>query len=161
MKRPFRLSAALAALSMAVVMSACGKKAEVPPVGDLETYEDKSLNFSIKYPKNWKGAVEAGKRAEYYSDEKIMQRFREYGESEVTGARMAILANKLEGPVNLDSVIEGTKIFQDASVYAAPEKVQLDGVEATRIKYAYKYGDGEFKGERYFAMKDKIGRAHV
>ena len=38
---------------------------------------------------------------------------------------MTIFANKLEGPVNLDSVIEGTKIFQDPSVYSAPEKFRL------------------------------------
>ncbi len=154
MKRSFRLDLVLVAFAMAITMSACAKKAEVPAIADLDTYEDKSMNFSIKFPKNWKAAVEAGKRAEYYSDDKIMQRFREYNESEITGAKMTIFANKLEGPVNLDSVIEGTKIFQDASVYSAPEKVQIDGVEATRIKYAYKYGDGEFKGERYFAMKD-------
>ncbi len=154
MNRPFRLSAALVAAFMAIIVSACGKKAEAPPIADLDTYEDKSMNFSIKFPKNWKAAVEAGKRAEYYSDDKIMQRFREYNESEITGAKMVIMANKLEGPVSLDSIIEATKIFQDASVYAAPEKVQIDGVEATRLKYAYKYGDGEFKGERYFAMKD-------
>ncbi len=154
MKRPFRLGMALVAASMAIIVSACGKKAEVPPIADLDTYEDKSMNFSIKFPKNWKGAVEAGKRAEYYSADNIMQRFREYNESEITGAKMAIIANKLEGAPNLDSIIDATKIFQDASVYSTPEKVQLDGVEATRIKYAYKYADGEFKGERYFAMKD-------
>ena len=45
------------------------------------------MNFSIKFPKNWKAAVGLRKRAEYYSDDKIMQRFREYNESEITGAK--------------------------------------------------------------------------
>ncbi|MCS6809122.1 MAG: PsbP-related protein, partial [Bacteroidota bacterium] len=139
---------------VAIVVGACSKKAEAPPITELDTYEDKIMNFSIKFPKNWKGAVEAGKRAEYYSSENIMQRFREYNESDITGAKIAIMAYKLDGQPNLDSIIDATKIFQDASVYSTPEKVQLDGVEATRIRYAYTYPDGEFKGERYFAMKD-------
>jgi hypothetical protein len=83
-----------------------------------------------------------------------MQRFREYDESQITGAKMAIIVNRLEGPVSMDSVIDATKIFQDASVYSAPDKVTIDGVEAIRLPYSYQYGDGEFKGERYFAMKD-------
>jgi hypothetical protein len=154
MQRSFRFAMALLVLGVAVFVGACNKKAEVPAVGELETYEDKSMNFAIKYPNNWKAGVDPGKRAEYYSNEQIMQRFREYDESQITGAKMAIIVNRLEGPVSMDSVIDATKIFQDASVYSAPDKVTIDGVEAIRLPYSYQYGDGEFKGERYFAMKD-------
>jgi hypothetical protein len=154
MKSAFRFGTMLTAFSAVLMIISCGKKVEPPPIGELDTYEDKSMNFSIKFPKGWKSAIEVGKRAEYYSTEQIMMRFRTYDESEATGAKVVIIANKPEGSVNMDSVINATKIFEDPSVYSPVEDVTIDGVQGKRLKYAYKYGDGEFKGERYFAMKD-------
>jgi hypothetical protein len=154
MKFAVRFCTVLTMFSIVLFLTNCGKKVDPPAIGELDTYEDRSMNFSIKFPKGWKAAIEPGKRAEYYSNEQIMNRFRSYDESEATGAKVVIIANKPEGPVTMDSIITASKIFEDPSVYAPVEDVTIDGTKGKLLKYAYKYGDGEFRGERYFAMKD-------
>jgi hypothetical protein len=162
MTRSFRFAPALGKLAMAcgavLTIAACTKKVEVPPITGLDTYDDKVANFSIQYPKNWKAAQEAGKSVTYYSNDKILERFNgnnAYGESELAGAKVGVTVTKLDAPLtNLDSVINNSKIFEDPSIYAPLQDVQLDGVKAKKLSYAVKYEDGEFKGEKYFAMKD-------
>ena len=161
MTRPFRFGTALgttlAAFSAVLTIAGCTKKAEVPPITEYETYEDKIANASIKFPKGWKAAVEAGKSASYYSNDKIIERFsgnNAYQESELTGAKVAVVINKLEGAINLDSLINNGKIFEDPSAYSPIQDAEVDGMKAKKLSYAFKYGDGEFKGEKYYAMKD-------
>lgn len=162
MTRSFRFAPAFTkafiALGAMLTIASCTKKVEVPPITGLDTYDDKVANFSLQYPKNWKATQEAGKSVAYYSNEQILERFNgnnAYGEMEISGAKIGVTITKLEAPLtNLDSVINNTKIFEDPTIYAPLQDVTLDGVKAKRLSYAVKYEDGEFKGERYFAMKD-------
>lgn len=162
MTRSFRFAPALGKVLLAAgavcTIAACSKKVEVPPITGLDTYDDKVANFSIQYPKNWKAAQEAGKSVTYYSNDQILERFNgnnAYGEMEISGAKMGVTVTKLEAPLsNLDSVITNSKIFEDPTIYAPLQEVQLDGVKAKKLSYAVKYEDGEFKGEKYFALKD-------
>jgi hypothetical protein len=146
---------AVAALTVGVVMTGCGKKAaEAPPVAELEMYQDKTLNFGIKFPKNWKASTKPGELAVYYSSEAIAQRFVDYKDAETSGAQVFISGTKIEGVANIDSVLEASKIFSDASVYKPVESVKVGGVDAKKLSYEVSYSDGTFKGETYVATKD-------
>ncbi len=151
------LKTTVLAASAVLAIAGCSKKVEVPPIAGLETYDDKTANFSLQYPKNWKATPEAGKSVTYYSNEQIMERFNgnnAYGEMELAGAKIGVTVTKLEGPINLDSVINSGKIFEDPTIYQPLQDIQFDGVKGRRLSYSVKYEDGEFKGEKYYAMKD-------
>jgi hypothetical protein len=146
---------AVAALAVGVVMTGCGKKAaEAPPVAELEMYQDKTLNFGMKFPKNWKASTKPGELAVYYSSEAIAQRFVDYKDAETSGAQVFISGAKVEGTANIDSVLEASKIFSDASTYKPVESVKVGGVDAKKLSYEVSYSDGTFKGETYVATKD-------
>lgn len=138
------------------VLVSCGKKAAEPPqITELELSQDKSLNFGIKGPKNWKTSVKPGEMLAYYSSEKVMQRFIDYKDEDSDGgAKIEILAKKVSGTVNMDSIIQELKIFNDESLYKPLETVKIAGMDAKKLAYEVSFSDGSFKGERYFTMKD-------
>jgi hypothetical protein len=152
-KRFFPVAALV--LGALLTLGSCGKKAaEAPPINELEMYEDKVLSFGMKIPKGWKASTKPGELATYYSSEQVAQRFVDYKDAEVAGAQVAIIATKTTGPVNLDSVLDASKIFTDASAYKPIEAVKIGGVDGKRLSYEVDYSDGKFKGETYVAMKD-------
>ncbi len=143
-------------LCATLVFQACGKKAaDPPPITELEMYQDKNIGFGIKYPKNWKASTKPGELAAYFSSDQVLQRFIDYKDEETGGgAKIEIVAKKLTGVANIDSIIKESKFFDDESVYKPIETVKVGGVDAKKLAYEFKFSDGVFKGERYFAMKD-------
>jgi hypothetical protein len=116
-------------------LQSCSKKAEAPAITSLEAYQDKSLGFGIKAPKNWKASTKPGELATYYSSEQVAQRFVDYKDAEVAGAQVAILANKLTGPTSLDSMLNLGKIFAEESAYKPIEDVTIAGVKGRKLSY--------------------------
>jgi hypothetical protein len=132
----------------------CGKKADPPAITDLIEYQDKSLNFAIKAPANWKASTKPGELAAYYSSEQIAQRFVDYKDAEVSGALVSITGVKTEQPANFDSVLNASKIFTDETAYKPIENVTIAGMSGKKLSYEVDYSDGKFKGETYIAAKD-------
>jgi hypothetical protein len=146
---------AVLAVSALLTLGSCGKKAaEAPPINGLEMYEDKVLSFGMKIPKGWKASTKPGELATYYSSEQVAQRFVDYKDAEMAGAQVVILANKTTGPVSIDSILEASKIFTDASAYKPLEVVKIGGKDGKKLAYEVEYSDGKFKGETYAAMQD-------
>jgi len=56
-------------VAITLTVSGCGGKKEIVPVavGEMETYHDPVVGYSISYPKGWIPDVEAGRRARFWS----------------------------------------------------------------------------------------------
>ena len=145
----------LVTLMTSLLIFGCSKKAANVAIDDLDNYQDQIVKFSLKYPKTWVVAKDAGSRFVAFSSKDAMERFRDIGklvDEEVPSAKIDIVSIKLTEGMTFDSVVAG-KQFQP-QVYSAPEKVTIDGVPAIKQTYKFDLGASTFQGEVYYATKD-------
>lgn len=140
---------------LSVVLWGCGgaKKAEPTAINGLETYKDETLGFGIRYPSNWSLRKQAGAQAVIFSSDNAVDRFSKYDADGIAGARISISAIEAKGKT-LDQFIAENKEFSVDSLYSAPEKITINGVQGTKISCALDLLDGKYQSEKYFAMKD-------
>lgn len=138
---------------IAFVLVGCGaeKKATPAQIDGLEMYTDALMNFGIKHPSNWQKAAEPGKRALFFSDNTVGNRFVKYDVEGPSGAKMQISVYELEGSV--EDFLNNDKMF-DASAYGPMEDVTLAGQPGKKLSYSFDLSDGKFMGEKYAAAKD-------
>lgn len=146
------MSSALLAL-VAVALFGCGaeKKVEPAQIESLEMYTDNIMNFGIKHPANWQKAIEPGKRAVFFSDNAVIQRFVNYDVEGPSGAKIQISVQPLTG--TLEEALNASKAFE-SSVYSAPEDITLGGQPGKKITYSFELNDGKMQGEKYIAARD-------
>lgn len=127
------------------------KKANLPDIKDLAAYQDNTAKFSIKYPADWSTLHFEGDFFSAVYPKEASDRFKRYTLDGVAGAKIRIEAIDLTPEKNLDKVIQNAKILQPADqFYSAPEKVTINGIQATKLAYKFDANDGKFNGEKYF-----------
>jgi hypothetical protein len=142
------------ALFLAIIFIGCSKGNKPIEIKDLVKYQDEVTKGEVLYPSNWYLAQKRpGERFLVFSEKAHMDRFRSYSGEGLPGAKVELLFMKLDQTNTLDSVIKKMMKFTPET-YSQPEKVTIDGIQATRIFYAFELNDGKFDGEMYFAAKD-------
>jgi len=138
-----------------LLISSCGKKTNLPDIKDLANYEDKSAKFSMKYPSDWNTQHFEGESFSALYPKEATDRFRRYTPDGVAGVKIKIEAIDLTAEKTLEKVIQKAKILQPADqFYSAPEKVNINGIQATKLAYKFDANDGKFNGEKYFLTND-------
>lgn len=131
------------ALTVAAVMvTGCAgeKKTEPVPVGEMTTYNDPGIGFSISYPKAWVANTQVG-QALFYSAEGVEGKFRVPTDPGPTGVEIAVRVTKtadVAGAINqlkADWGQSGVQLGQEQSV-------TVGGVQGTKIPYSANYGEG-------------------
>ncbi|MGQ9819162.1 MAG: hypothetical protein ACUVQ1_04470 [Candidatus Kapaibacteriales bacterium] len=139
-------------LLLFLVLNSCNGKKQIVEIEGLETYNDPSLDFSIKYPKNWEIQKYPGDRFLAFSSKTVIKRFRTFDPQGESGAKIELLVVQLAEGQTIDSVIS-KKMFTPET-YSKPEKITIDGIEAIKETYQFPLADGLFQGEIYYAQKD-------
>lgn len=155
MKRIFSLIIASALASL--LFFACEKGPEPIPIESLETYQDPITNFELKYPSNWK-TTEQTERFVVFSDPQVSKRFRDYATIGFPGAKVDMIAMRMDSTMTLDSVVKRSMLFEE-SIYQK-ENITFGGEKGYKLTYAFDLDGGPFMGEIYIAAKD-TGRATV
>lgn len=135
-----------------IIFNSCNGKKQIVEIEDLDTYNDPSLDFSIKYPKNWAIQKYPGDRFLAFSSKTVIKRFRTFEPEGEPGAKIELLVVQLPENQTIDSVIS-KKMFTPET-YSKPEKITIDGVEGIKETYQFPLADGLFQGEIYYAQKD-------
>lgn len=135
-----------------IFISSCGEKKKVVEIDGLATYKDPATGFAIKYPKNWKSTNTIGTRFFSYTTPDILSRFKTYTADGPAGAKIDFQVIELNDSLTFDKVMD--KKFFQKSIYSAPEKVTIDGVEGVKQTYSFPLSDGKVEGEIYYAQKD-------
>jgi hypothetical protein len=149
MKKVFTFSFLI--FSIVFLIAGCGKgKPKVFEVKELVSYTDDIYNFTIKYPGNW--LVSPGsQKFIVFTDQASSQRFKEYTDKGIAGAKIEISVLKLGGDTTLESIMKKKVLPVE---YSQPEKVTIDGVPAFKQTYKHTFSDGDFEGEVYYTTKD-------
>ena len=113
----------------------------------------KIFKFSVKYPSNWT-SDDALKTFTSFSNSAARSRFRKYDSDGVPVAKIYVSVETLDSNNTIDKVIERKSSIFGPEFYNAPEKLTIDGVQATKLSYGFPLNDGDFKGEYYIAAKD-------
>lgn len=131
------MSLLLVSLSLVVFLSVgCSKKAEVKPVGELETYRDPFYNFEIGYPKDWSKNLNIGK-AYFFSSKEAEARFYPPFQVGALGAKITLMVDSAGGK----TVNDCAKEFKDSLrasgwTISGEEPTILGGMEAVKVTYA-------------------------
>lgn len=147
-----KFSLLLQLLIITFIFNACNGKKHIIEIEGLDTYNDPSLDFSIKYPKNWEIQKYPGDRFLAFSSKTVIKRFRTFDPEGEQGAKIELLVVQLSEGQTIDSVIS-KKMFTPET-YSKPEKITIDGVEGIKETYQFPLADGLFQGEIYYAQKD-------
>jgi len=133
------------------IVAGCGKgKPKVFEVKEMVSYTDDSYNFTIKYPGNWQ--VNPGsQKFVVFTDQSSSQRFKEYTDKGIAGAKIELSVTKLGGDTTLESIMKKKVLPVE---YSQPEKITIDGVPGFKQTYKHTFSDGEFEGEVYYTTKD-------
>lgn len=134
------------------IFNSCNGKKHIVEIEGLDTYNDPSVNLSIKYPKNWEIQKYSGDRFLAFSSKTVNKRFRTFDPEGEPGAKIELLVVQLPEGQTIDSVIS-KKMFT-SETYSKPEKITIDGVEGVKETYQFPLADGLFQGEIYYAQKD-------
>ncbi len=144
-------------LMMALMLSAfiysCDEGPKPIEINGLDTYTDEITGFSIKYPSNWSVQSIPGQRFVVFSSSQGQRRFFKYDSEGLPAAKIDVMAIALDSAKTIDDVIANAKIF-GPEYYSTPEKLTIDGAEASKITYSFTLEDGEFNGMLYAAAKD-------
>lgn len=149
----FLLKSFLLVSIFAFVLSSCDKGPQPIEIKDLELKSDEVRKFEIKVPSNWVNIVTPTKRIISFSSKEGQSRFFKYDSKGFPGAKIDLQAINLDSVNTLETILEKAKIFPP-EYYTAPEKVQIDGVEAKKVTYTFDLEDGSFDGSIYVASKD-------
>ncbi len=147
----------LALACLVLVLSSCGSEKPKPKVSidTLALLEDGAMNFKMKVPGNWIERRKVGDQANYYSSDGVIARFTRFQDGE-TGAKVAIRVTQIDSTMTLDQVIEETKEYSVPEPYSPVQQhLFAEGDTGKMYEVIYPgYPDGEYKGRRYFGVKD-------
>ena len=133
----------LVTAAVALAVSGCGGKKEIVPVavGEMETYHDPVLDYSVSYPKGWIPDVEAGRRARFWSAQDVGKRFLDPSGPYPDGALIGIEVIKTSDPAG-----EMKKILDElaaANVVLGPqEAITVKDKPAVRVATTANFGKG-------------------
>lgn len=147
-----KLSLIVLSSFLMIGLFACGNKAEIDSVKDMNTYQDPAVKFELQYPSNWEKRTVPSARFLCFSNTNVKSRFVKYDRLGASGAKIEVLITKLDSAVTMDTIINN-KLFKK-KIYSAPQKFTIDGIDGVKQTYEFPLNDGLFHGEVYYATKD-------
>ncbi len=144
----------LPALIVSAFIWSCDEGPKPIEIASLDTYTDEIKGFSVKYPSNWSALPIPGQRFVVFSSSQGQNRFFKYDAKGLPAAKIDLMAITIDSAKTIEDVIENAKIF-GPEYYSTPEKLTIDGAEASKITYSFQLEDGEFNGVFYAAAKDE------
>jgi hypothetical protein len=141
----------------AIALIGCGdKKMEPVKVGEMTEYKDPGLGWSISYPKDWPQVSAEVGRARFYNAAGVDSKFRVPNEPGTIGAEIAVDAVKgADGAAFAAKAIAEMKAGQFQ--VQPEEKVTVNGIEGTKVKYAANYGKNSIiHGHHIYLAKDSM-----
>lgn len=139
--------------SIIILLNSCDRGPKPIEINNLEVKTDETRKFELKVPSNWINIVTPTKRIISFSNKESQNRFYKYDATGFPGAKIDLQVMSLDSANTFDMVIEKSKLFP-AEYYSAPEKVNINGVSATKFTYTFELEDGSFDGVTYIATKD-------
>jgi hypothetical protein len=130
-------------VAITLTVSGCGGKKEIVPVavGEMETYHDPVVGYSIAYPKGWIPDVEAGRRARFWSLPEVGKRFLDPTGPYPDGSLIGIEVIKTADPT-----AETKKILEELAasnvVLGQQEAITVKDKPAIRIPSTANFGKG-------------------
>ena len=130
-------------VAITLTVSGCGGKKEIVPVavGEMETYHDPVVGYSISYPKGWIPDVEAGRRARFWSLAEVGKRFLDPTGPYPDGALIGIEVIKTADPT-----AETKKLLEELAasnvVLGQQEAITVKDKPAIRIPSTANFGKG-------------------
>lgn len=113
-------------LLIVILIFACTKKPAAPTITGWEKYEDPYVNIGFKYPQNWT-LVPEGSRFTIVSSPEVMNRFYDYSQKGVDGARIVVYSEKMDTLQTLAQYIEQVKTDMTAAGF------DLKGTDSTKL----------------------------
>lgn len=141
------------AVALAAILASCGgnqKTDEPVTVSSYAEHRDARYKFAVKYPENWATAAGSGIAA-FYSSQIIADGFATFDPKGNRGGKIE-LGTAEGGPEKVTSMVEELRaVLTDTNNMGAAEQLTLNGLPATKVRYAFNFGDGTpFTAERYF-----------
>lgn len=143
----------IAILIIALNFVSCKEKPKPVEMGELKVYNDETLKMSVKYPSNWETSAVEGKSFSATSQKIGLERLVKYDTQGAPVAQLSMIAVKIDSTKPLEKIFNSLREFQPQA-YDADEKIQIDGVEASKMTYHFPLSDGEYKGFTIIAAKD-------
>jgi len=137
------LGGLLVIAAITLTVSGCGGKKEIVPVavGEMETYHDPVLGYSISYPKAWLPDVEAGRRARFWSVQDAAKRFLDPTGAYPDGALIGIEVIQTDAPeAEMKKILE--ELAASNVVLGLQEAITVKDKPATRVYTTANFGKG-------------------
>ncbi len=133
------LALVIGVFMLSLLLSACNyqKGVEPLPVGEMQTYVDPALGFSIEYPKGWHVNAQVG-RAHFYNDRDVELQFLNPNGSNTRGVVIAVTAKQTN---DVKATIETFRedMAKSGSRVGAEQTVKVGNHEGLKIPYTATY----------------------
>jgi hypothetical protein len=142
----------------ASMLIGCGEEKMAPvPLGELKEYKDPVDGWAISYPAMWPVQLaQAGQRARFYNDQGVDLRFSAPNEPGVNGVEISIDATN-EADVAGFAAKDIAQMKANQYQVQAEEKIDVSGMQATKVKYAANWGKNSIiYGHYVYVPKDSI-----
>jgi hypothetical protein len=143
---------------VAFMLMGCGEEKMAPvPLGEMKEYKDPVDGWAIRYPATWPVQLaQAGQRARFYNDQGVDLRFSAPNEPGVNGVEISIDVAK-EADIAGFAAKDIAQMKANQYQVQAEEKIDVGGVQATKVKYAANWGKNSIiYGHYIYVPKDSI-----
>lgn len=144
-------------LLAAILLIGCGeKKMEPVAVGEMQEYKDPGFGWSLSYPKDWPVVNAEVGRARFYNATGVDSKFRVPNEPGTIGAEISVDVIKTGDAAS--QVAKNIAEMKANQFQVQPEeKVTVNGIEGTKVKYAANWGKGSIiHGHHVYLAKDSL-----
>jgi hypothetical protein len=144
-------------LLAAILLIGCGeKKMEPVAVGEMQEYKDPGFGWSLSYPKDWPVVNAEVGRARFYNATGVDSKFRVPNEPGTIGVEISVDVIKTGDAAS--QVAKNIAEMKTNQFQVQPEeKVTVNGIEGTKVKYAANWGKGSIiRGHHVYLAKDSL-----
>ncbi|HRK05206.1 MAG TPA: hypothetical protein PLW14_08935 [Chlorobiota bacterium] len=140
-----------------MVLTACSRQAEAPPIDGFTLHEDRDRGFAMKFPANWKVQKFPGEVIVAYGLPAMSGRFSSFGKGE-GGVKIELRSVKLDSTLTMDTLIKNSQVqFEDG----LQERYKIStatvgGKSGKKLAVNFDQEDGNFRSEAYFAEQDSL-----
>jgi hypothetical protein len=126
---------------MASMLAGCAgeKKMEPVAVGEMVSYTDPGIGFTISYPQGWVANTQVG-QALFYSAEGVEGKFRVPTDPGVMGVEIAVRVTKTADPAAEINKLK-TEWSQSGVQLGQEQMVTVAGMQAVKVPFTANYGE--------------------
>ncbi len=142
----------------AIALFGCAEEKMAPvQLGEMKEYKDPVNGWAISYPAVWPVVVaQAGQRARFYNEQGVESKFRVPNEPGTIGTEISIETAKT-GDAAAHVAKKIAEMKSGGYQLQPDEKIEIAGVQATRVKYGANWGKSSIiYGQYVYVPKDSI-----